>query len=228
MSLLSDARAIAAKDPAAHSTAVVILAYPGFHALVAHRLAHFLHRHGRVTLARVVSNIGRRVSGVDIHPAAVIGQRVFIDHATGVVIGETCTVGNDVTIYQGVTLGGTSIERGVKRHPDIEDGVVIGAGAKVLGPITVHEGARIGANSVVIANVPAGAVVVGVPGRAVREGAHRHDAAELREDSPDLVAAALSDVFHRLQHLESVTGIPRHSIDHRPEEQWVDDTDFSI
>jgi serine O-acetyltransferase len=226
--VLADARAIAHKDPAAHSTAVVILAYPGFHAVTIHRLAHRLHLAGRVTVARIVANWGRRISGVDIHPAARLGERVFIDHATGVVIGETCTVGDDVTIYQGVTLGGTSIERGVKRHPDIHRGVVIGAGAKVLGPITVNEGARIGANSVVITDVPAGAVVVGVPGRVVRDNAHRHDAAELREDSPDLVAAALADVFHRLAHLESATGIERARIDHRPEEQWVGDDDFSI
>src|SRR5215471_16543577 len=144
-----------ARDPAARSRLEVVLCYPGFHALVWHRLAHWLWQRGWLLAGRFASHIGRVLTGIEIHPGARIGKRVFIDHGMGVVIGETAEVGDDVTLYQGVTLGGTKLTRG-KRHPTLEDGVIIGAGAKVLGGFTVGKGARIGPNSVVRAEVPPG------------------------------------------------------------------------
>ena len=156
------------RDPAARSTLEILLCYPGFHALCSHRGAHVLWKHRWRLSARLISHFARFVTGIEIHPGATIGRRVFIDHGTGVVIGETAEVGDDVLMYQGVTLGGTSLEKG-KRHPTIENNVVIGSAAIVLGPVTVGAGARIGANSVVITSVPEGAVVVGVPGRVVEE-----------------------------------------------------------
>ena len=154
------------RDPAARSTLEVLTCYPGFHALCLHRIASFLWKRRLRLPARILSHIGRFLTGVEIHPGARIGKRVFIDHGGGVVIGETAEVGDDVLMYQGVTLGGTSLEKG-KRHPTINNNVVIGSAAIVLGPITVGNGARIGSNSVVVTSVPAGAVVVGVPGRVV-------------------------------------------------------------
>ncbi len=151
---------IRAKDPAARSSLEVLLCYPGLHAVLVHRLAHYLWQAGLVTPARAVSHIGRFLTGIEIHPGARIGKRVFIDHGMGVVIGETAEVGDDCTIYQGVTLGGTSLNGG-KRHPTLEAGVVVGAGAQVLGPFTVGAGARIGSNSVVVKAVPAGATAIG-------------------------------------------------------------------
>ncbi|MEO1092988.1 MAG: serine O-acetyltransferase [Pseudomonadota bacterium] len=164
--LRDDIRAVAERDPAAHSVVEILLCYPGLHAVVGHRLAHALWRRGFKLLGRLVSNLNRLVTGIEIHPGAVLGERVFIDHGMGVVIGETAVVGNDVTLYQGVTLGGTSTERG-KRHPTVEDGAIIGAGAAVLGPFTVGRDARIGSNAVVVKEVPAGATMVGIPARAV-------------------------------------------------------------
>ncbi|MEN9773839.1 MAG: Serine O-acetyltransferase [Pseudomonadota bacterium] len=158
--------AVRARDPAARSSIEVLLCYPGVHALILHRLAHRLWCSGWSTVARVVSNLARFMTGIEIHPGAVIGQRVFIDHGMGVVIGETASVGDDCTIYQGVTLGGTALNRG-KRHPTLEPGVVVGAGAKVLGPFTVGAGARIGSNSVVLKAVDSGVTVAGVPARIV-------------------------------------------------------------
>jgi serine O-acetyltransferase len=152
------------RDPAARTRAEVILAYPGLHAIWAHRLTHRLWQRpgGRLT-ARLISQWTRSVTGIEIHPGAIIGRRFFIDHGMGVVIGETAEVGDDVMVYHDVTLGGRSLQK-VKRHPTIGDGVVIGAGARVLGPVVVGAGAQIGANAVVVRDVPAGAVVVGVPG----------------------------------------------------------------
>jgi serine O-acetyltransferase len=170
-----DVRAAMERDPAARSALEVALAYPGVHALWGHRVAHWLWQRGDGQqtglrlLARLLSEANRILTGVDIHPGATLGPGLFIDHATGVVIGETAEVGADVTIYHGVTLGGTSTSRG-KRHPTIGDRVVIGAGAKVLGPVTVGAGASIGANAVVVKPVPPGTVVVGVPGRGVWYG----------------------------------------------------------
>lgn len=160
-----DVAAVRERDPAARSTLEVLTCYPGMHALIFHRLAHRLWRGHWYTAARFISNLARLLTGIEIHPGAVMGRRVFIDHGMGVVIGETAEVGDDCTIYQGVTLGGTSLTRGAKRHPTLERGVVIGAGAKVLGGFTVGEGARVGSNSVVVKTVPPGATAVGIPAR---------------------------------------------------------------
>ena len=164
MSVREDIRTVFAKDPAARSTLEVITCYPGLHALWMHRISHYLWVHNLKFLARLTSHFSRFLTGVEIHPGAKIGRRFFIDHGMGVVIGETAEVGNDVLMYMGTVLGGTSLEK-IKRHPTIEDGVVIGAGSIILGPITVGRGAKIGAGSVVVRSVPAGATVVGVPGR---------------------------------------------------------------
>ena len=164
MSIREDIRTVFAKDPAAKSTLEVITCYPGLHAIWMHRISHFLWTHKFFFLARLSSHIGRFLTGVEIHPGAKIGKRFFIDHGMGVVIGETAEVGDDVLMYMGTVLGGTSLDK-VKRHPTIEDRVVIGAGSIILGPITVGKGAKIGAGSVVVRPVPAGATVVGVPGR---------------------------------------------------------------
>ncbi len=157
--LKDDIEAVLARDPAARTRLEVLLCYPGVHALMAHRLAHRLWRSGWKLSARFLSNVSRSITGIEIHPGATIGRRFFIDHGMGVVIGETAEVGDDVTIYQGVTLGGVSLDKG-KRHPTIEDDVVVGAGAAVLGPFTVGRGARIGSNAVVVREVPAGVTVV--------------------------------------------------------------------
>ncbi|WP_424194737.1 serine O-acetyltransferase [Ampullimonas aquatilis] len=155
------------RDPAARSTWEILTCYPGLHALIWHRLAHRCWCLRWYWLGRFISHIGRFLTGIEIHPAAVIGQRVFIDHGMGVVIGETAEIGDDCTIYQGVTLGGTSLFRGVKRHPTLGKGVVVSAGAKVLGGFLVGDGARIGSNAVVLKEVPAGATAVGIPARIV-------------------------------------------------------------
>jgi len=170
-----DIRAIKERDPAARSAWEVMTLYPGFHAIQTQRLAHWCWSRGLRWLGRAISQFSRWMTGIEIHPGATIGRRVFIDHGMGVVIGETAEVGDDCTIYQGVTLGGTSLNQ-VKRHPTLEQGVVVGAGAKVLGPFTVGAGARIGSNSVVVKAVPAGATVVGIPARVLE--------AEVRRDEP--------------------------------------------
>src|SRR5665647_2362248 len=164
MSIREDVQTVFAKDPAARTTLEVITSYPGLHAIWMHRVSHFFWTHKLFFLARLNSHIARFLTGVEIHPGAKIGKRFFIDHGMGVVIGETAEVGDDVLMYMGTVLGGTSLDK-VKRHPTIEDCVVIGAGSSVLGPITVGKGAKIGAGSVVVRPVPAGATVVGVPGR---------------------------------------------------------------
>lgn len=163
--LREDVEAARTHDPAARSSAEIVLAYPGLHAIWTHRLAHRLWTGGHPLAARLLSQFSRGVTGIEIHPGAVIGRRFFIDHGMGVVIGETAEVGDDVMLYHGVTLGGRSLEK-VKRHPTLQDGVVIGAGARVLGPIVIGEHAHIGANAVVVHDVPARSVVVGVPGVA--------------------------------------------------------------
>lgn len=164
--LREDIANILEKDPAARSAFEVLLCYPGVHALVMHRFANHFWRGGFFTLARWVSQLSRLLTGIEIHPGATIGHRVFIDHGMGVVIGETAEVGDDCTIYQGVTLGGTSLAQ-TKRHPTLERGVVVSAGAKVLGPFTVGADARIGSNAVVLKSVPPGATAVGIPARIV-------------------------------------------------------------
>ncbi|HVP08593.1 MAG TPA: serine O-acetyltransferase [Burkholderiales bacterium] len=165
--LREDVASVRERDPAARSTWEVLTCYPGLHAIWIHRFAHWYWTHGLHWLGRLTSHFGRWLTGIEIHPAVVIGRRVFIDHGMGTVIGETAEIGDDCTIYQGVTLGGTSLYRGTKRHPTIGKRVVVSAGAKVLGGFTVGDDAKIGSNSVVLKEVPAGATVVGVPGRLV-------------------------------------------------------------
>lgn len=201
--LREDVRVVFERDPAAQSSLEVVFCYPGLHAIWGHRLSHFFWRRGLAFVARAISHTTRFVSGVEIHPGARLGRRVFIDHGAGVVIGETAEIGDDCVLYQGVTLGGVSLERG-KRHPTVEDHCVIGAGAKILGPITIGHGSRVGANSVVIRDVPPGATVVGIPAQEVR----RRDPAEAlritlhHERISDPVALALSDIVARLESLE--------------------------
>jgi serine O-acetyltransferase len=165
--LREDIATIRERDPAARSAWEVLTCYPGLHALVLHRFAHACWRAKRYWLARVASQVGRFLTGIEIHPGATVGRRVFIDHGMGVVIGETAVIGDDCTIYQGVTLGGTSLTRGAKRHPTLERGVIVGAGAKVLGGFTVGADAKIGSNAVVVKPVPAGGTAVGNPARVI-------------------------------------------------------------
>lgn len=202
--LQDDIRSIKERDPAAHSTLEVLLAYPGLHAVVAHRLANWLWRNGFHLLGRLVSNLSRLITGIEIHPGACIGARLFIDHGSGVVIGETAEIGNDVTLYQGVTLGGTSLHHG-KRHPTLEDGVIVGAGARVLGPITVGAGARIGANAVVLSEVPKGVTMVGIPARPVmrRVKDSQFHAYGLDVDLPDPMVRAIDDLRHEVARLNA-------------------------
>src|SRR6201988_2511154 len=167
--LRGDIACILERDPAARTKWEVLTCYPGLHAIWIHRLAHLLWRHGLRWLGRFTSHLGRWLTGIEIHPGARIGSCVFIDHGMGVVIGETAEIGDGCTIYQGVTLGGTSLDRGAKRHPTLGAGVVVGAGAKVLGGFVVGAGAKIGSNAVVVKAVPAGASVVGVPGKIMED-----------------------------------------------------------
>ena len=162
-----DIAAVRRRDPAARSTLDVVLSYPGIHAVLFHRLANPLWRGGWHATARWLSHVARIFTGIEIHPGATIGRRLFIDHGMGVVIGETAEIGDDVTLYQGVTLGGTSLDPG-KRHPTLQDDVIVGAGAKVLGPLTLHRGARVGSNAVVVKDVAEGTTVVGIPARPVK------------------------------------------------------------
>jgi len=200
--IFRDVQAVKERDPAARSTAEVILCYPGLHAVWAHRVTHWLWHHHAKLAARFLAELSRKLTGVEIHPAAVLGRGVFIDHATGVVIGETAEVGDNVTIYHGVTLGGTNLDR-VKRHPTVEDNVTIGAGAKVLGAITIGEGSQIGANSVVIKPVPPGAVVVGVPGQIVdRPLPHDSRAGSDQSKLPDPLGVSLRSLLVRVARLE--------------------------
>jgi serine O-acetyltransferase len=174
--LRADIACILDRDPAARSSFEVLTCYPGLHAIYIHKLAHWFWLNGLRWLGRFTSHLGRWLTGIEIHPGARIGSCVFIDHGMGVVIGETAEVGDGCTIYQGVTLGGTSLYRGEKRHPTLGPGVVVGAGAKVLGGFTVGEGARIGSNAVVVKEVPAGVSVVGIPGRIIEDKSPVHDA----------------------------------------------------
>ncbi len=201
---------IMARDPAARSRLEVALCYPGLHALLVHRIAHYCWESGWRLLARVLSQTGRAVTGIEIHPAVTIGRRFFIDHGMGVVIGETAKIGDDVMLYHGVTLGGTALHHG-KRHPTLEDGVIVGAGAKVLGDITVGKGARIGSNAVVVKDVPPGVTMVGIPARIVAPRDGNSTDAFLPYgtpcgDIPDPVARALNGL------LDQVAGL-RHQVE---------------
>ena len=180
----SDIEAILERDPAARSRWDVVFSYPGFHAMAIHRLAHPLWRAGWYWLARWLSNWGRFFTGIEIHPGATIGERVFIDHGMGVVIGETAEIGDGCTIYQGVTLGGTSLVKGSKRHPTLGQGVIVGASAQVLGGFTVGDGARIGSGAVVTKPVPAGATAVGNPARIVGQDDDVPDAPPTQPPEP--------------------------------------------
>lgn len=220
-----DVQTVFTNDPAARSVLEVIFCYPGLHALWLHRLAHFLWRHKLRFLARLLSHINRFLTGIEIHPGAKIGRRFFIDHGAGVVIGETAEVGDDVLIYQGVVLGGTTLKK-EKRHPTIGSNVVMGTGAVALGAITIGDGARIGSGSVVVKSVPPGATVVGIPGRIVED---RHESLLNLEHGklPDPVAEAIrlvlseqEELAERLKRLENLSGliIPKDELEERRKE----------
>ena len=208
-----DIQAVFERDPAARTTWEVMTTYPGVHAVMMHRGAHALWRSNLKWLARVLSNVARLITGIEIHPGARIGRRFFIDHGMGVVIGETAVIGDDCTLYHGVTLGGTSWQKG-KRHPTLGNDVVVGAGAKVLGPIDVADGARIGSNAVVVKNVPAGATVIGVPGKLIegkRPEEHREKMASkmgfvaygASNDAPDPVAHAINCMLDHIHVMDT-------------------------
>jgi serine O-acetyltransferase len=229
--LRSDLQAARDRDPAARSSAEIILCYPGLHAVWSYRISHWLWQHNAKLAARVLSAVTRSVTGVDIHPAAVLGEGLLIDHATGVVIGETAEVGAQVTLYQGVSLGGTSLSKG-KRHPTVGDRVTIGAGAKVLGPIAVGHDSRIGANAVVVRPVPPNSVVVGVPGQVISRSRPRPLGAppDLDEVSmPDLLGTSLQSLLRRVDHLEATVNGQTNRTDARPSPSGVwSGEDFSI
>jgi len=198
-----DVRAVLERDPAARSTFEVVLCYPGVHALAFHRIAHAIWRRGWRIPARFLSHVARFLTGIEIHPAAKIGSGLFIDHGMGVVIGETAEVGENVTLLQGVTLGGTSLKR-EKRHPTLGDNVVVGAGAKIIGAFKIGDGSRIGAGSVVVREVPTNSVVVGVPGRVTyRDGQRVAGEIDLDQtDLPDPVSKAIEQLVERIRSLE--------------------------
>jgi serine O-acetyltransferase len=204
--LRGDIACILERDPAARSRWEVLTCYPGLHAIYIHKLSRWFWRHGLRWLGRFTSHVGRWLTGIEIHPGAVIGSCVFIDHGMGVVIGETAEVGDGCTIYQGVTLGGTSLYRGQKRHPTLGAGVVVGAGAKILGGFRVGDGAKIGSNAVVVKEVPDGATVVGVPGRIVEEGtakqAVRFAAYAVVQEQDDPYAKAIRELVEHSRELE--------------------------
>jgi len=207
-----DIDSIMARDPAAHSRLEVALTYPGFHAVLAHRLSHALYLRGWRVLARFVSQAARWVTGIEIHPGATIGRRLFIDHGMGVVVGETAEIGDDVTMYQDITLGGTSpsvnsaAQVNKKRHPTLRDRVIVGAGAQVLGAITIGHGAKVGANAVVVSDVPAGALVVGIPAKvAAPRGGDAGDFAAYGMPNgalPDPVARAIEGLMDQVARLQ--------------------------
>jgi serine O-acetyltransferase len=201
--LVEDIRTIRAKDPAARGALEILLCYPGLHALAGHRLAHRLWLWRMPLLPRLLSHVTRFFTGIEIHPGAVIGRRVFIDHGMGVVIGETAVVGDDCLIYQGVTLGGTSLNRG-KRHPTLEEHVVVGSGAKVLGAITLGHHTRVGSGSVVVRSSPPRSTIVGIPGRALEEGEEegRRPGHELEHNRiPDPTARAITALHEQVGEL---------------------------
>jgi serine O-acetyltransferase len=211
--LRRDIRTVLERDPAARSSLEVLLFYPGVHALAFHRLAHRLWHAGFTTLARGVSHVGRFATGIEIHPAARLGRGLFIDHGMGVVIGETAEIGDNVTILQGVTLGGTSLRR-EKRHPTLGNNVVVGAGAKVLGAFTIGDNSRIGAGSVVVREVPPNSVVVGVPGRVTYKDGQRVGDIDLNQtDLPDPTVKALEQLVERIRALEAELETLRKTVD---------------
>ncbi|HEU4369985.1 MAG TPA: serine O-acetyltransferase [Methylomirabilota bacterium] len=199
----SDIRTVMERDPAARSRFEVLLCYPGVHALASHRFANRLWRGGWAGTARFVSHVARFLTGIEIHPAARIGRGLFIDHGMGIVIGETAEIGDNVSLLQGVTLGGTSTRR-EKRHPTLRDNVIVGAGAKIIGAITVGENSRVGAGSVVVRDVPPNAVVVGVPGRVTSKDGQRVSGIDMNmTDLPDPVSRAIEQLVERIRGLEA-------------------------
>jgi len=198
-----DFQACFERDPAARTGLEVLLAYPGFHAIVWHRFAHFLHTRLKLKLlARLISHLNRWLTGIEIHPGAEIGPGFFIDHGMGVVIGETSIIKENVTLFQGVTLGGTGKAR-TKRHPTLKESVVVGAGAKILGDITIGEGSRVGAGSVVVQSVPENSTVVGIPGRVVKKEGEKIPTVSLEHsDLPDPVIESLHTLQERIESLE--------------------------
>ena len=203
------------RDPAARSTWEVLTCYPGLHALTFHQVANAFWRSGFKWLGRFTSHISRFLTGIEIHPGATIGRRVFIDHGMGIVVGETAVIGDDCTLYHGVTLGGTSWNKG-KRHPTLERGVIIGAGAKVLGPITLHAGAKVGSNAVVVKDVPSNATAVGIPARIVAD-----DAAQVREANAEKMGFSAYAISSKMDDpvVQAIHGLVDHSanIDERIE-----------
>ena len=220
--LRADIRTVMERDPAARSRLEVLCCYPGVHALAMHRLGNRLWRAGWLSTARFVSHISRFLTGIEIHPAARLGQGLFIDHGMGIVIGETAEVGNNVSLLQGVTLGGTSTRR-EKRHPTLQDNVTVGSGAKIIGAITIGESSRVGAGSVVVRDVPPNAVVVGVPGRVTYKDGQRVSGIDMNmTDLPDPVSRAIEQLVDRIRSLEADLDGLRKIVDreglHTPEE----------
>jgi len=206
MRIIEDVRSVFARDPAARNVFEVLTCYSGVQAVIFYRLTHFLWRYKLYWLARFISTFARWLTGIEIHPGAVIGRRFFIDHGMGVVIGETAIIGDDCMLYHGVTLGGTSWDK-VKRHPTLKNGVVIGAGAKILGPITLGENVRVGSNSVVVRSIDDNETVVGIPGRIVRKKAEDGDsfdsyAANSSGTSNDPTIQAVNSLIERLSEME--------------------------
>lgn len=198
-----DIQAVLDRDPAARSALEVVLCYPSFHAVRSHRFANYFYTHNMKLLARVISQNARKRTGIEIHPGAQIGEGLFIDHGMGVVIGETAQIGNNVTLYQGVTLGGTGKDKG-KRHPTIGNNVMIGTGAKVLGPFTVGDNSKIGAGAVVLSEVPPNCTVVGNPGRVVKKGDQRVEEIDLDQvNLPDPVQERMAALFNQLEEIEA-------------------------
>jgi len=215
--LRRDIRTVLERDPAARSRLEILLCYPGVHALAIHRLAHGLWTRRWTTAARFVSHVGRFVTGIEIHPGARLGAGLFIDHGMGVVIGETAEVGENVTLLQGVTLGGTSLKK-EKRHPTLGNNVVVGAGAKIIGAFMIGDGSRIGAGSVVVREVPPNSVVVGVPGRVThRDGRRVEGQIDLNQtDLPDPVARAMEQLVERIRVLEGQLAALRRDVEREP------------
>jgi serine O-acetyltransferase len=220
--LRADIQTVMERDPAARSRLEVLLCYPGVHALALHRLGNRFWRAGWLSTARFVSHISRFLTGIEIHPAARLGRGLFIDHGMGIVIGETAEVGDNVSLLQGVTLGGTSTRR-EKRHPTLQDNVTVGSGAKIIGAITIGENSRVGAGSVVVRDVPPNAVVVGVPGRVTYKDGQRVSGIDMNmADLPDPVSRAIEQLVDRIRSLEADLDGLRKIVDrdglHTPEE----------
>ena len=202
LTIHDDIHSIFERDPAARGVFEILFCYPGFHAILFYRLGHWFWKHKMFFIGRFTSHIGRFLTGIEIHPGAQIGRKFFIDHGMGVVIGETAEVGDNVTLYHGVTLGGTTWKK-IKRHPTIGNNVVVGTGAKILGPITIGDNTRIGANSVVVSEIPPNSVVVGIPGKVVfRVEGEKRIQMDTAEFMPDPQARALASLMERVKQLE--------------------------